>query len=1814
MQTKAVLSALQKYCDARVLPQTLTALRHDSLVWEALAKFDFDGYGRRQAEKQGDDLWTPAGVALFALETELTAEGLRREPMAMLEGNLLRRALAVFEETLRTGRRPADLREAALLALALRERRRKMRSWVGLGSDLTLKGELANDARIEPIWNSALACLYGLIPDRAEFLKALLADHPARGMGWCIHILLCNPATEDEQARALAGLMIDASLETQAAWLQRIQFLGRDSLAEKIARVLLAASQPVFDGLKKQFAPAQSEMVDILAHAAKLQHAAAIYRSAGASLQSAGLLEKAQSLLSFCLAGVQFQQAALDAEDRKPDAAATRVEKAFEINQDGAVVERGAAVLHETGLLDVEIPSMDREPGFLPALYLARQMAAGGNSELARQTASRAVEEWLSQQKAADIAGDWKDEKPLQTLDTLAAIELIREAGQCAQVFLARRPNDLQLLHRAAQIAEKDGDADRAIACRETMVLLAPQDVQARRELARLQEDQKLWEMALVQRRAILNGAEHPAVEDQFALANCAIHAGEVGTAMEVCDQILAAQPEHGIAHTIKGQALLQLGQVEDAVSHLSRATLLCSDQPRPWLALAEAQQKNGEPQRALDTLRAAILAVPESAGVHFQLARLLLDQGFLTDALPYLRQAARLSPEAASVTTELAKTLRQLGHQSEALRILAEARSRWPKDPQLAYLEALTLQDLGHRQKALDSLEVAIRADQPQIDWLRSYAQMQVQDPETLYTAMPADFDPVLLQRLTQTLQKILAISPTDFTARMWMADLLRLRGQEQLAFDAYRQLLDECGDQDETLHLRAQAGFGAAALAANQLDTAMACLQEVLQATPENLGAMHLLAEAYFKLDLPQETARAADQALQMEPDQVNNLIWYSGVMERLGRLEEAQRALGTAVQLSPERGDLWLKQAQYALASGRAEAAQKLLAELEELPNVTGDELNQAARIHIQLKAYPQALSTLKRLESQADSPSGGLLCDLAFLSQHTGDFQGAMAYAERAVQSDEQNIRLHVLQADLLAQQGRTQAALACLEKAGRLMENKPLAEKHAPQSGAGLFAAEETLFAPAAVYARSATLLKEQGDIQGASFYAEKALEILPGDSSIRLLACQLAYSQLQFERVLELTAAEEPAAAPRSLLNDRAGDCWQALQAMRCELLLDAGNEVDASAIVNGVQERGELQPRMKAIQMRLLARNGEYEPAEVLFDEAVKLEQGAARKTGQAAEPIFGNLYRVDPNEYAAIWLGRAAQDLYRWDASDRLFDQGREKYAREAIGHYQFAGALVRRAKAARLTEAVRAETHGPQPRQDQAGLFENALLSTSQYSGSPRISELRQVGKLVLQANQAQFKRVLTEGHPPSDREALVIALAQSGNLPMLIQVAEQAKEQPEVCAQAAVSLMATDAGRALTFAQQAVELEPRQPLYHALRAMILSKTGRPAEVMETWQTALQFWPNEPCWQAELAQMSQVLGDPAATIRHWDAAFKLQPKQAGYAFNLGNAYLENRNFSKAIDAFETASRLDPRNPQIWLAMAEAQLRGGHLERALQCAQRAAAIEPESLHAMLLQGEILIEMGNLMAAQEISDQALQRGSSIPEVVVFNVHLLVKRDKVNEALAVLEQAAGLLKNEATLQLERAALIRQIYGSTAALPVIQEIAGQYPENNRALAMLATIRYECGDAAGAEKAAQQALRSGPDQSNLHLLMGQIKAAGGQLDQAVYHLSEAVQLNPADVEGYLELGKVYQERREQEKAILTFQQAIKISPRDTRAYVLAAAAMRDAKDYSAAEKLLRKAAELAPTDLNIRRQLGAVIALNLVQHSQEAQAWH
>ena len=186
----------------------------------------------------------------------------------------------------------------------------------------------------------------------------------------------------------------------------------------------------------------------------------------------------------------------------------------------------------------------------------------------------------------------------------------------------------------------------------------------------------------------------------------------------------------------------------------------------------------------------------------------------------------------------------------------------------------------------------------------------------------------------------------------------------------------------------------------------------------------------------------------------------------------------------------------------------------------------------------------------------------------------------------------------------------------------------------------------------------------------------------------------------------------------------------------------------------------------------------------------------------------------------------------------------------------------------------------------------------------------------------------------------------------------------------------------------------------------------------------------------------------------------------------------------------------------------------------------------------------------------------------------------------------------------------RLEILYKMNGAGKILPEANQIATRYPDSPAIQNLLAHIQADHGDLELAEVSGLRSLRLNPRQPDLHLLMGKVFSKTGQLDKAIFHLNEVVRIIPENIEAYMELGKVYTNRREVQQALDSYQQAVRHDPADFRPFYNSAILLKDSKDYLGAEAMLRKAAQLAPNDVNIRRQLGAIIALNLVQNCQEA----
>jgi tetratricopeptide (TPR) repeat protein len=1678
---------------------------------------------------------------------------LRALPLSPLNTALQHKALRAYE-TLAHSHSPQSglltLPQAGLLALALRERRRLTGSWKGLPEDLP--------AEHPDPWLTPLACLYGLVPDPLEFMATLVIQpaHYKLALG----ILLCQPEAPEVQLEMLGQLS-----PAQAPLFLRTLA----SLAPSLAQTLARRGLPDY--------PSQPTDPDGLAQIAALALDAERYTLAAESDTAHLHLSAAQNAARKLQASLAAQQA-LIAETAEAALAAWRlaVDLAPEIAHHQARLMLALVDAEQIDDADHLRQTCLPDPQAIPddALWLLAeaQLAVGrGQMARARQLAGRCLQ--TLEENLHPI-----EHQPLSIIpftmpcnwrtvaDGHRLARLLLDLGEPAQAARAAqltaeadptRPDLLALLGHAQASA---GQTELAISTCQIAVLLAPEKIDLRRQLATNLEAAQRWSEALEEWVKIAKTAT-PQPADLHALARCALRANQPQLTVETCRQLLQSNSEDGQAHALLGQALTRQGESQAALQHFTLATQWAPQLPEPWLALAHALQASGQPQAARETLQAGAQAVPRAAEIYLALGEACLLSDSPTQALEAFRHAAEFAPQDAHIVLRLGQTLIQLGHLAQAAEVLESASQENHARPDLAYAYAQTLLALGQASAAIQPLlqVLACNPDQtgPYIDYADAILQA---DPGQAHKAVAA---------LRQALKR----QPNSPEARALLAEALMAAGDLQAALPAFQAALDTPLAQVPTWQARLSYGLGRVALFLGQTDTAIAALQEATQADPSRLNAYYLLAQAYQCAQLDQSALNAAQTARRLAPEEVDNLLWYADTLLALSRQaaiapagtskdaasqrqSEALEALAQAARLAPQRADILLRLADIQHSAGNDVQAAETLRRVKDVSAVSLDELRQATQNLLDpLHDTPGAIACLKRAVAicrASDDPvtSAKLLLELAKVHQLNAEPELAFEAVSEALALAPDDPGLHGAKASLLLKLGPPETALSCLTEA--LARFPTSADLHL----------------------QTALILRSLGQLTKAMEHAEQA-DRCPGAGALAaLLKAELLQANLQPE-------------AARASLNQVSAPVNLDATCLNAELALEAGEEINAAALLSQALElfqtdSAHFHPRLLAIQSRLALRRGDAETARHLFHTALDISKAAssANSNGRFAK---GNP-PVIPSPALPLALAEAGAELGDWEVALRQSQLAVELTPHEALNHLTLARVLVQRAEYQRLCAAAEVIVHAP----GVAAVSEEAFQQFEQ-----AIRTAKKLNKAAGQSRDSQVAEQPASGLAVNCQRSPIAHWRARGLF---------AFHNPQPPADLVAST-------------------PIQPISHFLRARQAHQNGDLQAAYTNIQIALAHWPDEPRWHTLAADVFAGYGKSTERIEHLEKAVQLEPKHLAHYLALGQAILEDNDqptqLQSAARVYERACGLAPDQAEPWLALARVHLQASQQEQASVCIARASELAPANPEPLRLKAEIALQAGETQAAQEYACAALRLQPDDPQTALMLSRTLQANHHLTEALQVVEKALANTSSRA-LQLERLRLLDQVQGAQVALQNAIDLAGRYPQDPTILNVLARLQAEAGEVEAAIQTARAGLQSlerpnghdphpSPRPAQLHHLIGTLLNRQGQLDQAIHHLDEAIRLSPDWVDPYLELGYTLQNRRQHRQALQTYQSAIRAVPSDHRPYLCAALALKDAKDYTGCESFLRRAAELAPNDVSIRRQLAAVVAINLV-HSR------
>lgn len=1855
MATIKMLQRIAETLQDAELAWLLPNLRQDAVIWNALNEAGFYEkliQSKPAAEAFAPADFNPARLALLAAGQLLPTNAERVTWIDAIDAQVIQMAARSFNDQTIFTTGPQDLPAAGMIALAMLDMFRASHSWNGL---LNVIPERPGEA-----WSAPVTCLMGFLEEPLELLRALVQPGvaPIR-YRLAVHGVLSNPIQPADQLDLLLSVCQSeyGDLLPAADRLRLVHELSeqRPQMAVDFCTKWLEMhpNNSAESSLEKDH---PGGMIDQLAES---MFQVEVREIAGCTQDLASTIAVENKLNLSLYTQLTTRTAAQKSRSMNGKATPKLAELFEKMTQlpeltesegiDPLLQAEMALTLADQGYFEqaAELLPCSTEPHMQEAglLYAMGQIAfQAGNHARATWAAGRIAELTL---KDASMPV-WGKFYSLVNLGNLLlnlgkpsqAVEVFERAAQTC-------PADENLLKLLADSYTAAQQYEQAVDTWQVLVSLNPGDLDNRRAYALSLANLGDWEACLAQ-RSIIIGADrgeaksHPK-QDLYAYAHSALKAHHPQLTLNACDELLTDNPEDSQALMYAGEAHLQMNQTDQGLEFLRRATQAAPDKAETWLALAAAQKAIYPAETVIETLRNAIQAVPGSGQIHFALGDLYLQDNAPTLAMPELQAALELAPVDVQILVSNGRCLRELGHAEAAREVFSKAFSLSPKYAGLAQMYASLLIELGELEAALPPLEVMLETKP--VNGLSAYLDY-ARCVLTLHQQGSSRYSPM---KALIALNEILQVDPEHAEAKALTAEALAANGEKEMAFQAYREALDTALTEDKVWFERLSFGFGSVASSIGKHDIAIAALQEASQTNPDNPEICMALSDAYYSANLPEDAVRSARNVLVIDGDDPDKLAWFArqaakfiqdqkpdssnqalSLAKELPR--EALNALNQAIQLAPTRTDLLLQLGSLHASIGDGDAAKVIFASISSLDFATIEDLKSAAQYLSAIGDHVSAIECLEKgisLDQQSmEMHTASLYISMAQEYVNNHDHTSAINTLDKAISIIPDESSLISLKIDILLGLGQSLDALHCIETVLQ-------------QPGLSL-ASIDFLFL-------AARINRTIGDFGAALKYARRGLEAAhkPG---ITHQKSQLAYPHraqvaelyravLQPEQAYKLVRDEiDPATFESSI-----GQDYLDYVCIQAELALETGDQISPALQDVRLDASHPSFSRLTAIKARLLHKAGNYKQALQLFQSAF----------GKSAEP--------EPSSHQADWsapyikylntisINETAQDLGLWEQAQTGAKQLDELTSGEPLPELLLARTQVLKAEYTRQCELFEASTHAPA----RDGLFDDAYKSCRQQLDLARSTlETHQDGQTSAEPGitfdqvyrwQARaaivFERpddlapdaceILAQQLTYDDSVSLISHLHQmslldpdSDALTRIIKLARSHPRNPAVMLQVALALQDNNPANAMKSLQAVLQQNPfaRNPTT-AFCNILLARLGLTYDDFEVArqavESAIEFWPDEASWHALAARIYAHSHAISEATSHLLEATRLAPKDIAYHMDLGKLYFENasgdpRILSQAMNSYENAAALDQENVTARVQLATTQCLMNDLDKAEVNARSALMLSPNQADIYQLLSEISIRNNDFQGAYEYANKAILIN---PKDIQFTVSLaksLSALGRHEDALAKLTAVIPAAPEAKWLHLERVDILRKMNGARAALRELIALTGPYPQDFNILNALAKAYLEVGETENAVTIAQQALTvcdektSHNEQANLHLYIGQALRLSGQLDSSILHLSEAIQLAPDRLEPYLELGLARKEQREYQQAIQVFERATVIAPNDPRAPFQAGLALKESKDYKSSETMLRRAVSLAPNDLTIRRQLAAVVALNLVHN--------
>ncbi len=198
-------------------------------------------------------------------------------------------------------------------------------------------------------------------------------------------------------------------------------------------------------------------------------------------------------------------------------------------------------------------------------------------------------------------------------------------------------------------------------------------------------------------------------------LGNALLQKGNVNDAITHYQEALQIKPDYAEAYNNLGNALFQKGNVDEAIVHFQKALQIKPDYAEAHDNLGNALFQQGNVDEAITHYQRALQIKPDDAKAHNNLGSALFQKGKVDEAIVHYQKALQIEPDDAKAHSNLGNALLQKGNSDEAIVHYQKALQITPDDAEaqnnLAWVLATCPQ--ASLRNGNQAVELARRANQ---------------------------------------------------------------------------------------------------------------------------------------------------------------------------------------------------------------------------------------------------------------------------------------------------------------------------------------------------------------------------------------------------------------------------------------------------------------------------------------------------------------------------------------------------------------------------------------------------------------------------------------------------------------------------------------------------------------------------------------------------------------------------------------------------------------------------------------------------------------------------------------------------------------------------------------------------------------------------------------------------------------------------------------------------------------------------------------------------------------------------------------------